>query len=63
MLGLALLLVGLAIADLVAVVNVQDKADSSWKERMRSCRNRIVAAVPLTPFKIVLVAWQILTQV
>lgn len=65
MLILAILLVSVAIADLVAVVVVEDQDNraSSWKSRIQSCRSRIVEAVPLTAIKIVLVAWQIITQV
>ena len=56
-------MVALAIADLVAVKSEQEDTASSWKVRARSCRTRIVNAVPLTAIKILLVAWQILTQV
>lgn len=62
-LAIAILLVALAISDLVSVVDKQTNTASSWNKRVHSCRNRIVQAVPLTAIKIVLVAWQILTQV
>ena len=60
---MGLLVVTLVIADLVAVEDGPDKTASSWNRKVHSCRNRIVEAVPLTSIKIVLVAWQILTQV
>eukprot|EP00903_Cladosiphon_okamuranus_P016944 g15619.t1 len=55
------LVIALAIADLVAVVE-QDDTASSWANRLKSYRNRLVEAIPLTAIKIVLVAWQIITQ-
>lgn len=58
----AVLLVALAIADLVRVVDEDATTASSWKTRIVSCRDRILQAVPLTAIKIVLVAWQIVTQ-
>ena len=60
---LALLVIALVITDLVAVKRQQEDTASLWMARVRLCRNRIVAAIPLTAIKIVLVAWQILTQV
>lgn len=60
----ALVGTALVIADLVRVVD-ENKTDtaSAWGKRLTSCRDRIVKAVPLTSIKIVLVAWQIVTQV
>lgn len=58
----AVLVVTLAIADLVRVVDEDGAAAPSWKTRMVSCRDRILRAVPLTAIKIVLVSWQIVTQ-
>lgn len=63
LLVLALLVAAVVIADLVDVVEEQENTSSSWNRRVHSCRNRIVETVPLTAIKIVLVAWQILTQV
>lgn len=37
--------------------------DTPWKGVLFSCRNYIVNAVPLTAVKIVVVVWQIVTQV
>lgn len=62
MLVLALLFVALAIADLVRVSDEINDA-SSWNKRVFTCRDRIIKAVPLTAIKIVLVSWQIVTQV
>lgn len=36
---------------------------SSWTRRVRSCRDNFVEAVPLPAIKIVVVVWQIVTQV
>lgn len=58
-----LLVIALAISELVAVVHEQTNTEPSWKIRVYSCRTRIVDAVPLTAIKIILVAWQIMTQV
>lgn len=60
----ALVGIALVVADLVRVVD-ESKTDtaSTWKKRLTSCRDRIANAVPLTSIKIVLVAWQIVTQV
>lgn len=55
----ALFFVALAIADLVRVVNEGVNTASAWNK----WRGRIVKAVPLTAIKIVLVSWQIVTQV
>lgn len=63
MLAVAMLLVAFTITYLVAAVDEQDNAASSWTERLRSWRNRIFDAFPLTAIKIVVVAWQIITQV
>lgn len=65
MLIVAVLLVAVVIADLVTVVAMEDQenATPTWKNRIHSCRSRIIEAVPLTAIKIVLVAWQIITQV
>ncbi|CAM9404595.1 unnamed protein product, partial [Ectocarpus sp. 12 AP-2014] len=60
-----LVLVALVVADLVRVIDEnENKTDtgSTWGKKMTSCRDRIVNAVPLTSIKIVLVAWQIVTQ-
>ena len=62
----AVLVVAVVIADLVTVVAVEDQDNATpttWKSRIHSCRSRIIEAVPLTAIKIVLVAWQIITQV
>lgn len=59
---MVVLVIALAIADLVTVVE-QDDTASSWENRLQSYRNRLVEAIPLTAIKIVLVAWQIITQV
>lgn len=59
---LALVFVALAITDLVRVMDEVNGA-SSWNKRVFSCRDRIVKAVPLTAIKILLVSWQIVTQV
>lgn len=58
----AVLLVALAIADLVRVVDGDANTESSWKRRIISYRDRILQAVPLTAIKIVVVSWQIVTQ-
>lgn len=60
---LALVFVGLGIADLVRVIDEDANNAPSWNKRMFSCRDRIVKAVPLTAIKIILVSWQIVTQV
>lgn len=58
---MALLLVALAIADLVRVID-EDATTASWKGRIIAYRDRILQAVPLTAIKIVVVSWQIVTQ-
>ncbi|CAM9767494.1 unnamed protein product, partial [Scytosiphon promiscuus] len=51
------------IVDLVQVVD-EDGAETatSWEKKITSCRHRIANVVPLTSIKIVVVAWQIVTQ-
>lgn len=63
---LALCILGLVVVDLVRVVDKDGDATSSygkWVGRISSCRDRVAKVVPLTSIKIVLVAWQIVTQV
>lgn len=63
---LAVALVGLAfvVVDLIRVVDEHNVGTTSKRaKRLTSCRDRIVDAVPLTSIKVVLVAWQIVTQV
>ncbi|CAN0093601.1 unnamed protein product, partial [Hapterophycus canaliculatus] len=59
----ALVVIALVIVDLVRVVD-EDNTDTAptWKKKLASCRDRVANAVPLTSIKIVLVAWQIVTQ-
>lgn len=59
-----LVVVVLVIVDLIRVVN-QDNTDttSTWDRRFASCRARIADIVPLTSIKILVVAWQIISQV
>ncbi|CAN0183065.1 unnamed protein product [Scytosiphon promiscuus] len=59
----AMVAVALVIADLVRVddENSTDTA-STWGKRLTSYRDRMAHVVPLTSVKIVLVAWQIVTQ-
>ena len=59
----AVMATAFAILDLVAVVDEQTDTGPTWNNRVRSCRTRIAEAVPLTSIKIILVAWQIITQV
>ncbi|CAM9198462.1 unnamed protein product [Ectocarpus sp. 12 AP-2014] len=59
----ALAVIALVIADLVRVVEENStKTASQWEQRMTSFRDRMVDVVPLTSIKIVVVAWQIVTQ-
>ena len=60
----ALVVIVLVIADLLRVVD-DDNTDtaSTWEKRLTSCRDRITNTVPLTSIKIVVVVWQIVTQV
>lgn len=64
---LALCVVGLVLADLVRAADKDDSdatcSGGQWERRMSSCRDRVAKVVPLTSIKIVLVAWQIVTQV
>lgn len=54
----------LVIADLVRVLDENDNDRAfAWEKRLASCREKVVAALPLTSIKIVVVAWQIITQV
>lgn len=55
--------IALGIADLIRVVDDDSTTTSTWQKRATSCRDRIASVVPLTSVKIVLVAWQIVTQV
>lgn len=60
----ALVIVALVIVDLIQVVDDNNAgAASKWEKKCTSCRDRIVNVVPLTSIKIVVVAWQIVTQV
>lgn len=60
----ALLFIGLVVADLVRVLDGgEGGTTSTWQKRITSYRDQIAKAVPLTSIKIVLVAWQIVTQV
>ncbi|CAM9729174.1 unnamed protein product, partial [Pylaiella littoralis] len=53
----------LVIADLVRVLDENDNDRAfAWEKRLASCREKVVAALPLTSIKIVVVAWQIITQ-
>ncbi|CAN0014564.1 unnamed protein product [Scytosiphon promiscuus] len=59
----ALVVLGLVIADLVRVVDeLKPDTTSSCGMKLTYCRDRVVKAVPLTSIKIVVVAWQIVTQ-
>lgn len=55
----ALLFAALAIVDLVRVMDEEANTVPLWNK----WRDRIVQAVPLTAIKILLVSWQIITQV
>lgn len=48
---LALVFVGLAITDLVTVMDEEANNEPSWNKMVFSCRDRIVKAVPLTAMK------------
>lgn len=58
------------VSDLVAVVKVEGSANQKqeaargfWKWRLSSCHSFLAKIFPLTSIKIVVVVWQILTQV
>ena len=54
----------LAVAYLVAVVDRPiSERSGRWERRVSSFRDRLIRAIPLTAIKIVLVFWQIITQV
>lgn len=61
----ALILILLLIADLIRVVGEDDLdgATSTWDKRFASCRAQIADIIPLASIKILVVAWQIVTQV
>lgn len=61
---LALVILAVVLVDLIRVED-EDSADnaSSWHKRSIAWRAKIANAVPLTSIKIVVVAWQIITQV
>lgn len=64
LLSVALGVIVLVIADLVRVMGENNSdTGSAWEKKITSCRDRIAKAVPLTSIKIVVIAWQIVTQV
>ncbi|CAM9161301.1 unnamed protein product [Ectocarpus sp. 13 AM-2016] len=60
----AVILIVILIADLIRVVNEGDfdGATSTWDKRFASCRAQIADIIPLASIKILVVAWQIVTQ-
>lgn len=60
----SLVVIAFVVSDLIRVVDVgTNGATSGWERRLTSCRGRTAIAFPLTSIKIVVVAWQIVTQV
>ena len=60
----AIVVVALGVAYLVGVVDRPISERSvMWERRILNFRDGLVRAIPLTAIKIVLVAWQIITQV
>ena len=60
----ALVVIILVMVDLIRVVD-EDDADTAptWEKTLTSCRDRLANTVPLTSIKIIVVVWQIVTQV
>ena len=56
--------IALGVAYLVSVVDrpISEKSEK-WDRRVRNFRDGLVRVIPLTAIKIVLVSWQIITQV
>lgn len=71
--GAAILIVGVFVLVMVlsALVRVEACSEqesknaitSKWEQKINSCRSSIAKAIPLTAIKVVLVVWQIVTQV
>lgn len=55
----ALVVIAFVIAELVRVVD----ENSDTESKLGSCRARMAKVIPFTSIKIVVVAWQIVTQV
>ena len=57
-------MVALGVAYLVGVIDRPNSArNRTWEERVSKFRDGLVRAIPLTAIKIVLISWQIITQV
>ena len=64
MLGVAVVVAALGVAYLVGVVDrPTSERSGTWERRVLNFRDGLVRAIPLTAIKIVLVSWQIITQV
>ena len=64
MLVVAMVVVALGVAYLVGVVDRPiSERGGMWERRILHFRDGLVRAIPLTAIKIVLVSWQIITQV
>ena len=60
----AMAVVALGVAYLVGVVDRPiSERSGMWERRVLNFRDGLVSAIPLTAVKIVLVSWQIITQV
>lgn len=61
---MALVAIALMVADLIRVVD-ENNTDTAfvWENRLTSLRDWVANIVPLTSIKIVVVVWQIVTQV
>ena len=64
MLVVAMVVVAMGLAHLVGVVDRPiSERSGMWERRVLNFRDGLVRAIPLTAIKIVLVTWQIITQV
>ena len=64
MLVVAVVVVALGVAYLVGVVDRPiSERSGTWERRVLNFRDGLVRTIPLTAIKIVLVSWQIITQV
>ena len=64
MLVAGMVVVSLGVAYLVGVVDPPiSERSGMWERRILNFRDGLVRAIPLTAIKIVLVSWQIITQV
>ena len=64
MLVAVIFVVPLVVAHLVGVVDRSiPERSGKWKKRVLNFRDGLVRAIPLPAIKIVLVTWQIITQV